>query len=73
MSTNTGATTLGDELPRQQGRVRELIGIYREIGPAGQFAIAMMEDALRRADKAVMEQDIVAMVRVCKELQEFKE
>jgi hypothetical protein len=65
--------TLGDELPRQQSRVRELIGVYRSIGPPGYFAAALMEDALKRADKAVMEQDIVAMVRICKELQEFKE
>lgn len=65
--------TLGDELPRQQARVRALIGIYRSIGPAGDFAVALMEDALQRADKAAIEGDIVAMVRIYKELQEFKE
>lgn len=65
--------TLGEDLPIQTARVRELIGLYREIGPAGTFAIMMMEKALRRADKAMIEGDIVEMIAVYQELKEFKE
>ena len=34
---------LGDALPKETARVRKLITIYRAIGPAGNFAIAMMQ------------------------------
>ena len=30
-------TTLGEELPKEQARVREILGHYKEIGPAGMF------------------------------------
>lgn len=66
-------TTLADSLPEQQKRVRGLIEIYRQIGPAGQFAIAMMEQALTRADQAATSGDVVAMLRSHKELSEFSE
>jgi hypothetical protein len=65
--------TLGESLPEQQARVRRLIGIYRQIGPTGAFAIAMMEDALQRADKAAISGDVVEMMRVHEELKEFHE
>lgn len=65
--------TLGDALPEEQARVRRLIEMYREIGPAGQFAIAMMEAALQRADQASASGDVVAMLRAHHELSEFKE
>jgi hypothetical protein len=65
--------TLGEALPEQQARVRRLIGIYREIGPTGAFAIAMMEDALQRADKAAISGDVVEMMRAHEELKEFHE
>ncbi len=66
-------SSLGEELPKEQARVRRLILLYRDIGPAGAFAIHFMEDALRRADKAVIEGDVVAMLQVYQELKDFKE
>ena len=60
--------TLGEALPREQARVRELIGEYKSIGPAGAFAVAGMEADLREADAAVMEQDIPRMIRVYESL-----
>lgn len=64
--------TLGEELPKETARVRALIQRYREIGPAGAFAITMMERALRRADKAMIEGDLVEMISVYQELKGFK-
>ncbi|KKL49578.1 hypothetical protein LCGC14_2314060 [marine sediment metagenome] len=55
--------TLGDELPKQQARCRELLVIYKEIGPSGAFGAAMIEQSLREADQAVISGDVVAMLR----------
>lgn len=56
-------TTLADALPAEMARVREVLGHYREIGPAGMFGAAMIEQDLRAADRAVMSGDVVAMIR----------
>lgn len=66
-------STLGDELPKEQARVRELMRLCQEIGPAGRFAVLMMEAALREADKAVMSGDIAEMLRAYNDLKGFKE
>lgn len=66
-------TTLGDELPKQIIYVRdELIPQYQSIGPNGEFAIAMMRNALDRASKAMIEGDLSAMIAVYQELKDFK-
>ena len=61
--------TLAEALPREMARVREVLGHYREIGPAGMFGAAMIEQDLRAADRAVMSGDVVAMLRILKTLQ----
>jgi len=61
--------TLADALPKEMARVREVLGHYREIGPAGMFGAAMIEQDLRAADRAVMSGDVVAMLRSLKTLQ----
>ena len=63
------AETLAEALPREMARVREVLGHYREIGPAGMFGAAMIEQDLRAADRAVMSGDVVAMLRSLKTLQ----
>jgi len=63
-------TSLADEYPKEQARVRKVLGHYKEIGPAGVFGATMIEDLLRRADKASAEQDTVEMIRCFKEMQE---
>lgn len=63
------AETLAETLPREMARVREVLGHYREIGPAGMFGAAMIEQDLRAADRAVMSGDVVAMLRSLKTLQ----
>lgn len=60
--------TVGDEFPKEQARVREVLGHYKEIGPAGAFGAAMIEAALKRADEAAMSGDIVAILRSYQEL-----
>lgn len=61
--------TLGELYPLEQERVRNILGHYKEIGPAGVFGAAMIENVLRRADKAAIEQDLSAMIACFKEMQ----
>lgn len=66
-------TTLGDELPQQIARVRdELIPRYLECGPGGAVAVAMMRADLDRASKAMIEGDVVEMLRVYQKLKEWQ-
>jgi hypothetical protein len=61
--------TLGEAYPKEQARIREeLIPAYIEIGPVGRFGLVMLEDLLRRADKAVIEGDLVKMVKIYEEM-----
>jgi hypothetical protein len=55
--------TLGLALPKEINRVREVLGQYREIGPAGTLAAMLIERDLRAAEEAVMEGDVVRMIR----------
>jgi hypothetical protein len=66
-------TTLGEAYPQQQARLRQMLINGREIGPAGAFYCAMVEDVLRRADKAAIEQDLPAMIAIYQEMVEMKE
>lgn len=61
--------TVGDDFPREQERVRELLVVYKELGPVGAFGAAMIAAALRRADEAAISGDIVAILRAYQELQ----
>ena len=61
--------TLGDDLPKEQARVREVLGYYKEIGPAGAFGAAMIEQSLQDADSAVISGDLAAMISAYEDLQ----
>lgn len=65
--------TLADALPKEQERVRELINIYKSIGPGGAVAVILMEYSLKRAEVAVAAGDVVGMIAAYKELKEYKE
>lgn len=65
------AESLAEALPREQARVREILGHYREIGPAGMFGAAFIEADLREADQAVMSGDVVRMLRAYEKLKEI--
>lgn len=65
--------TLGDALPLEMARVRELITIYKSIGPAGKPAAYMMELSLQAADRASVSGDVVAMIAAYEDLKGYKE
>ena len=60
-------TSVGDEFPKEQARVRELLGVYRSI-PTGAFGAMMLEQVLQRADLAAMSGDVIAILRSYEEL-----
>ena len=64
--------TLGEKLPEEQARVREVLGYYKEIGPAGLFGAKMIEQSLRKADEAVMSGDVVAMIAAYNDLKDIQ-
>lgn len=66
-------SSLGEEYPKQQARVREILWSYKEIGPVGIFGASIIEDLLRRADKAAVEQDTIAMIQLFQEMKDVKE
>ena len=61
-------SSLGEEFPKEQARCREVLSSYKEIGPAGSFGAAMIEQTLQRADKAAAEGDLVAMIKSFEEM-----
>lgn len=72
--TRDKVDTLGDALPREMKRVRDVImPRYIEIGPAGTFALLFMRKALDDATKALAEGDAVACIRAYQELKGFSE
>lgn len=66
-------TTLGDEYPKLQQKIRQCLINGKEIGPNGEFYCLLAEDLLKRADKAVIEQNLPDMISIFKEMQEFSE
>lgn len=65
--------SLGEEYPKEQARVRQVLGFYKEISPAGWFGVAMIEATLRQADEAAASGDVVAMARAFEEMKAVKE
>ncbi len=64
--------SLGEAFPEEQARLRILLGYGKEIGPAGAFYCAVIEDVLQRADRAAIEGDTIAMIRIFKEMPEIE-
>ena len=60
--------TLGDAFPKEQARVREILGYYQALGPAGAFGAGWIQELLRLADRAALEQDTVAMLALYPQL-----
>ena len=65
-------SSLAAEYPKEQARVRELLSRYREIGPAGIFGAAVIEQTLREADEAAMSEDLVRMLRAFESMKQCK-
>jgi hypothetical protein len=66
--------TLGDALPKEQSRVRELIIQYRDpaLNGAGNVAATMMEASLDNANKAIISGDLAAMISAYQDLKEYE-
>lgn len=64
-------STLGEDLPKEQARVRVVLGHYKEIGPAGVFGATMIEQTLQATDKAIISGDLVKMIKAYKDLKEI--
>ena len=60
--------TLGEMLPIEQARARELLVTYKELGPVGVFGATHIEDTLKKADQAVIQGDLVAMIQIYQDL-----
>jgi len=56
-------SSLGEDYPKMQAHVRELLGFYKELGPVGAFGAMMIEQVLQKADEAAMSGDLAAMIR----------
>lgn len=65
-------SSLGTEFPVELARARELLGVYRDIGPAGSFGAVVIEGAIRTAEQALASGDVVAMLRSYEELKGLK-
>lgn len=65
--------SLGEALPKEQERVRNILGIYKAIGTPGIFGALMIEHSLREADKAIISGCPVAMLRAYEDLKSIKE
>lgn len=70
--TKDKARSLGEALPEIMSFVRdELLPMYLSIGPAGAFAVANMRADLDEAQRAMIEGDVVAMLRCYNKLKEY--
>ena len=64
---------LADAFGAEQARCRDLLAAYRSLpNNAGAFGAMFIDDMLRRADRAAMEGDVVAMLRIYQEMTESK-
>lgn len=64
--------SLATAFPKEQARVREILGHFKEIGPAGMFGAAFIEQDLREADAAAVSGDVVRMLRAFQKLKEIE-
>lgn len=65
--------SLGEALPLEMARVRDkIMPQYIAIGPAGAFALAVMRVELNAAANAMIEGDVVAMMRAYQSLKDFE-
>jgi molybdopterin converting factor small subunit len=63
-------SSLGEQLPAEMTRVRELVEENAKLGPAGNFARFMHKRALDDAQKALASGDVVAMIQAYERLKE---
>lgn len=65
-------STLETLLLAEQTRCRQLLREYAELGSAGAFARALLEDSLRGADEALRTHEAEPLCRALERLQRFQ-
>lgn len=63
-------STLADDYPKEQERVRDLLHEYVNLGPSGRFGAVMISAKLREADQAAISGDLPRMIRAYQALKE---
>lgn len=66
------AENLVEGIQRECNRVRELIPLYKEIGPAGAFGAAMLKAAIREGEASIASGDVVRMLGAFRSLEGCK-
>ena len=65
--------SLGDAYPKEQARLRVILGYYKEIGPAGRIGVMLIEASLQAAEEAAISGDVAAMIVAFKDMQTYTE
>lgn len=61
---------LMDGLLSELNRNRQLLQEYKNIGPAGMFGAAFIQQAITRGEQAIKEGDVIKMISAYSELKE---
>ena len=64
-------TTLGEDLPKEIERVKELIALYESV-EYGFIAAGLMKETIRLAEHAMIQGDLVGMIQYYKELKGYE-
>lgn len=67
IETSKTINTLGSDLPREIGRVIDVMGVYLQT-PGGGFAASMMRTDINLAIRALADNDIAKMIRAYESL-----
>ena len=65
-------TSVGEDFPRQQERVRQLWGLFVKMGPRGAAGAAALEEVLGRAAGAQSSGDLLRILQSYTELTQIK-
>lgn len=56
-------STLGEDLPKEIFRNKQLVEQYKELGAVGNFARILIEHEIKMAEEANHNQDVVTMLK----------
>jgi len=65
--------SLGEALPKELARVRDVLITYVELGPVGSFGAHFIKESLKAADEAIISGDLVAMINAYEDLKTIEE
>ena len=60
-------------LQQEMNRCRDLLKVFEDIGPTGQFGLAMIKAEIIQGEKAIASGDVVEMVGAYKSLKDVGE